>query len=161
VSICADCTQGAHCGPPGVASASCPCQHRPPGTWAGKRVAVHHVWPGVPPLVITSDEVETVACAVTRLSERAMEERALMDACTDECCPGDTCRLDAYRAEHGAVAASLVAAVHPDLVSPAEGQPRPFTSLLSEWLRKHRAGQFDQAKVLRTELITRLNRLGG
>lgn len=35
--ICKGCTEGKHCGKPGKASASCPCQHRRPGAWKGVR----------------------------------------------------------------------------------------------------------------------------
>jgi hypothetical protein len=147
--ICEPCVRGAHCGPPGSASASCPCQHRPPRGASPQ------------PLVITPAEVEVMAGAIGRMAE----ERALISQCQDspECCPGDSCRLDAWRAARVGLPPSGDAGAsrpHPEASGPSDDDTRPFTTVLTEWMTQHRAGHFVRAAELRTALIKRLDRLG-
>lgn len=155
--MCDGCRQGAHCGPPGVAGPSCTCQHRP------------RRGDDAEPLVITTEEVKIMDDAVRRLTEAAdPEASAALRDCTDDCCPGDTCRLDAARARLTA-AGDTGGAGHPGRPTPTPeappetviGDARGFVSVLTEWMREHRAGHFDTAAVLRRRLVAYLGRMGG
>lgn len=47
-----------------------------------------------------------------------------------------------------------------DASAPPEAPLRPFTEVLADWVRAHRAGRFKQAAALRRTMTDYLNRLG-
>lgn len=160
--VCRPCQNGDHCGPPGQAGPSCPCQHRPPGTGqTARRMAAHHIYPDVPPFVITTEDVtEAVAEAVA-------EELRLTRECLDngECCP-DACRLDAVRARLSAWRTPDDPDPQADADEPTDDasdvlKDTPTVELMRAWTRHHSSGAFTAAASLRRVLVDRFNRQEG
>lgn len=133
--ICDPCTASDHCGEPGRASASCPCQHRSPGTGQPVTVGLDPSGPGavVPTTFTPKAYVYTKIDVAPELIADCRD--------TDDCCsPPETCRLDAARAALGAPVAPVPADVESAYpVDPTAASDARLADLLARWTRNREA----------------------